>query len=123
MKMQMMTVALAAALAGLSACNKQAETPAADAPKAAVASDAMSDMAMPAGAKMGAASGTVVAIDPAGGKITLDHSAIPAVGWPAMKMGFAAKPGVLAGISVGDKVDFDVTVSGSAAEVTSIKKR
>ena len=123
MKMQMMTVALAAALAGLSACNKQAETPAADAPKAAVASDAMSDMAMPAGAKMGAASGTVVAIDPPGGKITLDHSAIPAVGWPAMKMGFSAKPGVLVGISVGDKVDFDVTVSGSAQEVTSIKKR
>ena len=123
MKMQMMTAALAAALVSLSGCNKQAETPSAEAPKAAVASDAMSDMAMPAGTKMGAASGTVVAIDTAGGKITLDHSAIPAVGWPAMKMGFAAKPGVLAGISVGDKVDFAVTVSGSAAEVTSLKKR
>lgn len=123
MKKVTMTAAIAAALVGLSGCNKQAETPSAEAPKAAAASEAMSSMAMPAGAKMGKASGTVVAIDTAAGKITLDHGAIPAVGWPAMKMGFSAKPDVLAGISVGDEVDFDVTVSGSAGEVTRIEKR
>ena len=123
MKKVTMTAAIAAALVGLSGCNKQAETPSAEAPKAAAASEAMSSMAMPAGAKMGKASGTVVAIDTAAGKITLDHGAIPAVGWPAMKMGFSAKPGVLTGISVGDKVDFDVTVSSNAGEVTSIEKR
>ena len=123
MKKFMMTSAMAAALVGLSGCNKQAETPASEAPKEMAASDAMSGMAMPAGAKMGKASGTVIAVDAAAGKITLDHGAIPAVGWPAMKMGFSAKPSVLAGISVGDKVDFDVTASDNAGEVTSIEKR
>ena len=65
----------------------------------------------------------MTAIDAAAGKITLDHGAIRAVAWPTMKMDFSAKPGVLTGISVGDKVDFDVTVSGSAGEVTDIEKR
>ena len=80
-------------------------------------------MTMPAGRKMGRGSGTVTAIANVAGKITLDHGAIPAVGWPAMKMGFSAKPAVLSGITVGDKVDVDVTVSGSVGEVTRIKKR
>ena len=71
---------------------------------------------------MGKGSGTVTAVDTATGKITLDHGAIPAVGWPAMTMGFSAKPGVLTGIAVGDKVDFDVIVTGSTGEVTALKK-
>jgi Cu/Ag efflux protein CusF len=78
---------------------------------------------MPADSKMGKGSGTVTAVDAASGKITLDHGAIPAVGWPAMKMGFSAKPDTLKGVAVGDKVDFDVTVTGSAGEVTAIKKQ
>ncbi len=123
MKKIMMAATMAVALVGLSGCNKQAETPSAETPKAVKASDAMPGMAMPAGAKMGKASGTVTAIDAAAGKITLDHGAIPAVGWAAMKMGFSAKPAVLTGIAVGDKVDFEVTVTGSAGEVTSIKKQ
>lgn len=40
-----------------------------------------------------------------------------------MTMGFTAKPELLAGIAVGDKVDFDLTVTGNAGEVTSIRKR
>lgn len=52
----------------------------------------------------------------------LDHEAIPAVGWPAMKMGFSAKPDLRNGFAVGDKVDFDLTVTGNAGEVTAIKK-
>ena len=123
MKKRVMTAAMAAALVGLAGCNKQAETPSPEASKAEAASDAMSSMAMPAGAKMGKASGTVTAIDAIAGKVTLDHIAIPAVGWPAMKMGFSAKPSVLTGIAVGNKVDFEVTVTGSAGEVTSIKKQ
>ena len=39
-----------------------------------------------------------------------------------MTMGFSAKHGVLTGIAVGDKVDFDVIVTGSTGEVTAIKK-
>ena len=78
---------------------------------------------MPVNSKMGKGSGTVTAVDAAGGKITLDHGAIPAVAWPAMKMGFSAKPDLLKSVAVGDRVDFDVTVTGSAGEVTAIRKR
>ena len=55
--------------------------------------------------------------------ITHAHGAIPAVGWPAMKMGFSAKLDLLKGISVGDKVNFEAIVTGNAGEVTHIKKR
>ena len=77
-------------------------------------------MAMPEGSKMGKGSGTVTAIDAAACQTTLDHGAIPSVAWPAMKMGFSAKPDLLKGVAIGDKVDFDLTVSGSAGEVTAI---
>ena len=40
-----------------------------------------------------------------------------------MKMGFSAKPELLKGVAVGDKVDFDLTVTGNAGEVTAIRKR
>ena len=123
MKKTMMIAALTALPVGLSGCDKKPEAPKVEAPKAAATADAMPNMEMPVGSKMGKGSGTVTAIDAATGKITLDHGAIPAVGWPAMKMGFSAKPAVLAGIAVGDKVDFEVTVTGSAGEVTHIKKR
>ena len=123
MKKQMMTALLAVTMVGLLGCSKQAETPSAEAPKTEVASDAMAGTAMAVDAKMGKASGIVTAIDAAAGKITLDHGAIPTIGWPAMKMEFSAKPDVLTGISVGDKVDFDITVSGNGGEVTSIEKR
>lgn len=115
--------ALMALPISLSGCDKKPEAPKVDAPMAAATSDAMSNMAMPSGSKMGKGSGTVTAVDAATGKITLDHGAIPAVGWPAMKMGFSAKPDLLKGVAVGDKVDFDVTVTGSAGEVTAIKKQ
>ena len=121
-KTMTMTVIAAVSIA-ITGCDKKPEAPQTAAPKVAATADAMSNMAMPESSKMGKGSGTVTAVDFTAGKITLDHGAIPAVDWPAMKMGFSAKPGVLAGISVGDKVDFDVTVSGSAAEVTSLKKR
>ena len=122
MKKAMILTALIALPLGLSGCNKKPEAPKVEAPKAATPANAMSNMAMPEGAKMGKGSGTVTAVDAATGKITLDHGAIPAVGWPAMKMGFSAKPDLLKGVAVGDKVDFDVTVTGSAGEVTAIKK-
>lgn len=112
-------IALPIALAG---CDKKPGAPQAEAPKAAASADAMSGMAMPEGSKMGKGTGTVTAIDAAAGTITLDHEAIAAVGWPAMKMGFTTKPDVLTGIAVGDKVDFDLVVTGSAGEVTAIRK-
>ena len=114
-------LALTSTLAG---CDKTADAPkvVAASESTAIASD-MPVMAMPAGSKMGNGSGTVTAIDAATGKITLDHGAIAAVGWPAMKMGFTAKPALLDGIAVGDKVDFNVRVSGGTGEVIGIKKK
>ncbi len=123
MKKAMILTALVSLPVGLSGCDKKPQAPEVEAPKAAATADAMSGMAMPAGSKMGKGSGTVTAVDATAGKITLDHGAIPAVGWPAMKMGFSAKPDLLKGVAVGDKVDFDVTVTGSAGEVTAIKKQ
>ena len=123
MKKTMMIAALIALPVGLSGCDKKPEAPKVEAPKAAATADAMPNMEMPVGSKVGKGSGTVTAIDPSTGKITLDHGTIPAVGWPAMKMGFSAKPAVLTGIAVGDKVDFEVTVTGNAGEVTHIKKQ
>ena len=122
MKKSLVIAALIALPVGLSGCDKKAEAPKIEAPKAAAPADAMSSMAMPEGSKMGKGTGTVTAIDAAAGKITLDHGAIPAVDWPAMKMGFSAKTDVLKGISVGDRVDFDLTVTGNAGEVTAISK-
>ena len=117
MNKRLIIAALIALPISLSGCDKKPE-----APNAAAPADAMSNMAMPEGSKMGSGTGTVTAIDAAAGKITLDHEAIAAVGWPAMKMGFSAKPDLLKGVAVGDKVDFDLTVTGSAGEVTGIRK-
>lgn len=103
---------------GLSACDKPAEPPKADA-----RSDATGGMAMSAETKMGKGSGTVTAIDKAAGKITLDHGPIAELDWPAMKMGFVAKPDLLGSVAIGDKVAFEVAVKGSTSEVTAIKKQ
>ena len=123
MKKTLMIAAMIALPVVLSGCDKKPEATKVEAPKVAATTDAMSNMAMPADSKMGNGSGTVTAVDATAGKITLDHGAIPAVGWPAMKMGFSAKPALLKGIAVGDKVAFDLTVTGSTGEVTAIKKR
>ena len=122
MKKAMILTALITLPIGLSGCNKKPEATKVEAPAAAATADAMPSMEMPVGSKMGKGSGTVTAVDAVTGKITVDHGAILAVGWPAMKMAFSAKPDLLKGIAVGDKVDFDLTVSGSAGEVTAIRK-
>jgi Cu(I)/Ag(I) efflux system membrane fusion protein len=53
--------------------------------------------------------GRITALDPAKGRIDLDHEAIPSMKWPAMHMGFAvADRGALAALKPGDTVDFTV---------------
>ena len=118
MKKTALIVTLIALPLGLSACNKPAE-----APKAEAQADAMDQMAMPAEAKMGKGSGTVTAIDAAAGKITLDHGPITEIEWPAMKMGFSVKPGVLEGIAVGDQVAFEFEWNGKVGLISKIEKR
>jgi Cu(I)/Ag(I) efflux system protein CusF len=54
--------------------------------------------------------GVVRAVNPKSGSITIDHEAIPSLGWPAMTMGFkVADPALLVGIQPGAKVRFQLT--------------
>ena len=71
----------------------------------------------------GIVSSSVAAIDAAGGKITLDHSPIPELGWPAMYMTIKAAPAVTGSTAVGDEVEFEVRGSGVNSEVTAITKK
>jgi Cu(I)/Ag(I) efflux system periplasmic protein CusF len=99
-------------------CGKPAEQTAKPAAPAA-----MENMAMPTAAKTGKATGTITAIDTATGKITLDHSPVPELQWPAMTMGFGAKREQLKGLAVGDKVAFEFAMTGTTAEISTISKQ
>ena len=121
---------LAAPLA-LAACDSSQE-PAenADMPMAQTMPDAaqtsMGDMPMMDSAtagKTGSGEGTVTAISETDGKITIEHGAIPAVGWPAMTMGFRADEAMRKKVAEGDKVSFEFhTTEGSGGELTAIEK-
>jgi|JUGB01.1.fsa_nt_gi Cu/Ag efflux protein CusF len=124
----------AAAALGLSACG-QSETappaemaPASEMPMASTSSDmpmasGMSGMPMAGGqaAMTGAGTGTITAVDASAGTVTIDHGAIPGVGWPAMAMTFTAPAAVLANAKVGDRVAFDVSVHDGVNEVTALR--
>lgn len=112
------------------ACGKKAETPVAaetnQAAPAATMSGDMGNMAMePAetAAIKAKGHGTVTAIDKAAGTITLDHGPIPEAKWSAMTMAFKAAPAITDAAKIGDKVDFDLTLTGNAGEVTAIHKQ
>lgn len=85
----------------------------------------MGNMAMPVegGVQMAKGTGTVTAIDKAAGTITLDHSPIAQIDWPAMKMAFKARPELLDTVKVGDKVAFDLTLKDGTSELTAIEKQ
>ena len=129
--MKTLTLILAALVAttSLAACGRKTEAPAAPAapaPAAATAPAASNDMAgmdMAPADKMAKGVGVVTAIDKTSGTITLDHEAIPDAGWPAMTMGFKIAPALLDGMSVGDKVAFDLKLRDGAGEVTSIHRQ
>ena len=124
-----LTIALGLA-ALTAACGKKAETPVAAetnqaVPAAAISGD-MGNMAMAPAASTAIKAnghGTVTAIDKAAGTITLDHGRIPEAKWPAMTMAFKAAPAIADAVKVGDKVDFDLTLTGNASEVTAITKQ
>lgn len=109
------------------ACGKKAETPVAAetnqaAPAAAMSGD-MGNMAMATSttsAIKAKGHGTVTAIDETAGTITLNHGPIPEAKWPAMTMTFKAAPAITGAAKVGEKVDFDVTLTGSSGEVTGV---
>ncbi len=117
------TITLSLALAaGLAACGQQggASKPAQDTTAAAKDADAM---AMPTETRHGKGTGSVTALDAKTGQVTLDHGAIAELEWPAMEMGFAAKPELLKDIKVGDKVAFELDWDGKAGTITSLVKQ
>lgn len=92
-------------------------------PKAAAPATETATTAMPAAAVSGHGTGTVTAVDKAAGTVTIDHGPIPEAKWGAMTMAFKAEPAMLETVTVGDKVEFGMTTSGSTAKVTSISRQ
>lgn len=130
--MHYVRLSFALGLAALTAaCGKKAETPvSAETNQAATPADAMTgdmgNMTMAPSAAtpiMAKGHGTITAIDKTASTITLDHGPIPEAKWPAMTMAFKAAPTITEAVQVGDKVDFDLKLVGSAGEVTAIKKQ
>lgn len=66
------------------------------------------------------ATGTVTAVDPAAGTVTIDHGPVPAMQWPAMTMGFKATPEQLSQVTVGQLVQFEFAMRDTEATITSI---
>jgi len=58
------------------------------------------------------ASGRVVAIDPAAGKITLDYRPLPLLPEGGVRVFSVDDPAILKGLSAGDRVRFDVERDG-----------
>lgn len=110
-----------ALVASLAACNRQGEATK-PAERAATKPSGMTEMPMATEMKHGKGVGTVTEIDVAKGMVTLDHGDIAELQWPAMTMGFAIKPELLAGIKVGDKVNFKIDWDGITGTVTDIRK-
>lgn len=66
------------------------------------------------------ATGTVKAIDNQKHLVTLAHSAVPTLHWPAMTMGFNATAEQLKGLKVGERVAFEFRADGMDATLVSI---
>ncbi len=111
--------------AALAACGQKAADPVAKTEQAApVSGDAMAGMDKKmdmAGATMTNGTGTVTAIDKTAGAVTIDHGPIAEANWPAMEMEFKATPATLLDtVKVGDKISFELKMSGGTGEVTAI---
>lgn len=132
MKRACLTAVVLSAALGLAACTQGTEPPAeaTQSPAAeTVASPANGgesttgmNMASAEAGKTAGGTGTVTAVDPAGGTITIAHGPIPEAGWPAMTMAFKAAPAISRGVQAGDKVAFDLRLESGSGEITAIRK-
>ncbi len=67
------------------------------------------------------ASGTVTRVDEAKKKVSIQHGAVPTLGWPAMTMTFTVKdPALLAKLTKDKKVDFEFVQQGKDYVVTKV---
>jgi Cu/Ag efflux protein CusF len=113
---------LFAALLVLAGCNDTSAEPDTSATATESAAAPMGGMEAALAPIKANSTGTITALDKAAGRVTLDHAAIPAAEWPAMTMGFDADPAILGDVEVGDKVAFDIEITGSSGKVTAITK-
>ena len=68
--------------------------------------------------------GMVNGVDKAAGKATITHEPVPALGWPAMTMGFAFEDAsLLEDLKAGDKVRFDFRNQGNTSTIVDIEIR
>lgn len=121
MKIVLVAASAIALAASLTACQKTTNAPAPPPSSSTMTSD-MANMPMASTIKHGIATGTVTAIQPAKGTVTLDHGPMSGIDWPAMKMAFSVSPAQLTDIAVGDKVDFEIDWDGKAGTITKIGK-
>lgn len=69
------------------------------------------------------AAGTVTAVDTSAGTISINHTAIAAINWPAMEMQFTAEdPAILQDLAVGDRVQFELKSAAESTVVTAVRK-
>ncbi len=114
----MKIVALVATVAALTACSKNeaSEQKKAEAPMEQMSKESST-------VSTAQAVGVITAIDTKENILTLDHEAIPAIKWPAMTMGFkVADPALLNGLTVGEKVDFELKIEGESQIIIAVKK-
>lgn len=122
--MKRLTLILTVATLGtvLAGCGEKTPVTAVKAEQTVPAAGGMTPGMDMAGAMMAKGTGTVTAIDKAGGTVTLDHGPITEAGWPAMEMEFKATPASqLDTVKVGDKVTFELKMTGTTGEVTAIQ--
>ena len=115
------------------ACNQaeQQATATAPASSSTAAPDAMAGMPMPSQAPAAdsaeqattyTTTGEITAV--LGDSVTINHQPVPALGWPAMTMSFMAPDGAMvAGLSIGNPVEFSFRQEGAQSVLTEIKRR
>lgn len=87
----------------LSACEQEQAAPS----QSPQAGSQRSTEATDSQAEQHTTTGTVTAVDPSAGRVTLEHEPVPTLDWPAMTMQFkAADPGLLKETKVGDEIRF-----------------
>jgi Cu/Ag efflux protein CusF len=68
--------------------------------------------------------GVVESVDPAARKAVIAHEPVPALGWPAMTMGFVFEDAAPAEeVKAGDRVRFDFRGAGDAFVIVDIEVR
>ena len=120
--MYIFRLSLVLGLAGLTAaCGQKAETP--DSSEMTGSTDNMAMAPAAATPILAKGHGTVTAIDKGAATITLAHGPIPEAKWPAMTMAFKAAPAIADTAQIGEKVDFELKITGSAGEVTALTRQ